>query len=362
MTSNKNQNLQGAIEAYFPDHQGYDAEPFGSGHINDTYKIRLAGQSNSYILQRINTQVFGNPKGIIDTHLKLQEIIFRQHSRVSIAEIIPNHQGGYLTTDKDGNVWRLTGFIEDSYTIEVVEATWQAYEAGLAFGWFAKTFSHLDVKDFTEPIKDFHRLSYRMSQLHKAMAENKAGKLDSVKKVLDFFMERAEMLSKIECLVHEGRIPLRIVHNDTKINNLLFRGGKAVAVIDLDTTGPGTLFYDFGDAIRTIANTAKEDETNLSKVQFHIGNFGAFTRGYLSQVKYIITGLEKEFMYLAPVLMTFIMGIRFLTDHFNGNIYYKVAYPEHNLHRCLVQKKLIALMEEHEPEMKSIINSSINSD
>ncbi|MDZ4059159.1 MAG: phosphotransferase, partial [Bacteroidales bacterium] len=163
-------------------------------------------------------------------------------------------------------------------------------------------------------------------------------------------------LSLIETLTNEGKIPLRVVHNDTKINNLLFRDKKAVAVIDLDTVGPGILYYDYGDALRTSACTAKEDEKNLDLVRFNIEAFKAFSNGYLPQVKSILSNEEREWFYLAPVLLTYIMGIRFLTDYLNGDKYYKISYPGHNLDRSRVQMTLIRSMEEFETNMKSIID------
>jgi hypothetical protein len=354
--------LQEIVNNFFPEETIFEVKPFGHGHINDTYKLTLANEKGHFILQRINTDVFRNPLGIAQTHLKLQQIIGSGEQEYSIARILPTKTQGILYTDKVGNAWRMTNFISDSYTIEVVKHGWEAYQAGLAFGWFVKVCSKLDASDFPEAIKDFHKLSFRLQQLDQAISENKSGRLDSVLYLVEFYKKREDSLMVIEKLVETGEIPLRIVHNDTKINNLLFRGQSAAAVIDLDTVGPGILYYDYGDALRTSGNTAAEDEKDLNKVDFNMNAFESFTKGFINQVKTIITPGEVEYFYKAPVLLTFIMGIRFLADYINGDTYYKTTYADHNLSRSLVQKKLIESMESRENQMKEIIKKALHQE
>ncbi|RPH28487.1 MAG: hypothetical protein EHM93_18725 [Bacteroidales bacterium] len=353
--------LSEVIHNYFPKSRNSEVIPFGNGHINDTYKLAVSNMPQDFILQRINTDVFKNPQGIVDTHLKLQKSIRKYSDSLTIAELIPNTSGNFLTIDQRGNAWRVTTFINDSYTIDVVDEDWQAFEAGFGYGWFAKACSEFNASDFKEAITDFHRLSFRVNQLNEAIHLNKAGRLESVKDIVNFYKEREAKLSKIESYVDEGIIPLRVVHNDTKINNLLFRNKKVSAVIDLDTVGPGILFYDYGDALRTSANSALEDEKDLSKVHFNIQAFEAFTKGYITQVDSIITKSEIENFHLAPILMTYIIGIRFLTDYLNGDTYYKVAYPDHNIDRSKVQKKLIESIEYQENHIKNIIEKTLLS-
>lgn len=352
--------LERIVQQFFPDAAIAAIEPFGNGHINTTYKLDLKGNTDSFILQLINTDVFKDPQGIADTHARLQEAIFSGDQPLGIAELIPTVKGEKLYTDPEGGVWRMTTFIEDSYTIEVVDEAWQAMEAGNGFGWFAKACNELDATTFKESIKDFHRLSFRIWQLDEAIRENRAGRLDGIIDVVNFYKDRQETLSQIERMVDEGKIPLRVVHNDTKINNILFKGEKATAVIDLDTVGPGILYYDYGDALRTSANKAAEDEQDLAKVAFNMDAFKAFTKGYMAQVKPILSEEEANYFYLAPFLMTFIMGIRFLADYLNGDVYYKTAYIKHNIVRSSVQMKLIESMEAHEQEMKRIIEEALN--
>lgn len=347
------------VKQYFPYNAVSEIKPFGDGHINDTYKLELEGVENTYILQRINTNVFKDPQGIAETHLKIQDFISKRKNPVAIAQIIPTADGRLIHFDAEGNAWRLTSFIVNSYSVNVVEEPWQAFEAGTGFGWFVKACDGLDASGFKEAIKDFHRLSFRIWQLDEAINGDKAGRLAQVQDVVDFFKSRQQSLSLIETMVDEGKIPLRVVHNDTKINNLLFRGKKAAAVIDLDTVGPGIIYYDYGDALRTGASTAAEDEKDLEKVGFNMEAFEAYTRGYMGQVSTVITQNEEKYFYLAPRLMTFIMGIRFLADYLNGDVYYKVAHPQHNIDRSKVQKKLIECMEAREDEMKAIISKSL---
>ncbi len=343
------------IKKYFPNGTVKECTAFGNGHINDTYKLVVEGEPNDYVLQRINNNVFPNTKGVVETHLKLMEVFAKNNSNIGIADVKPDASGNYLVDD----VWRLTNFIKDSYSLEVVKEDWQAYETGSAFGLFAKTCSTLDASQFPEAIKDFHKLSFRLAQLDDAIKNNLANRLDGVKDIVDFYKNRESKLRNIEALINSGKIPLRVVHNDTKINNLLFRGEKAVAVIDLDTVGPGILYYDYGDALRTSANTALEDEKDLSLVSFNMSAFEAFTKGYMQQVRPFINEAEKEFFYLAPVLMAYIMGIRFFADYLNGDTYYKTLYSDHNLVRARVQKKLIESMEENQDAMKKIIAENL---
>lgn len=348
-------NLKRIAGEFFPSKVVAEIIPFGEGHINDTYKLRLAGTQYPYILQRINTAVFRNPVGLALTHQKIQDALSGQDHPLVIAQLMPTSKGEFIHFDEEENAWRMTSFIGDSHTVEVVEEPWQAYEAGRGFGWFNKICHHLDATDFKEAIKDFQRVSFRMRQLDEAAEKDHKGRLESVKDIVAFYKDRQELSCLLEKLTDQGVIPLRVVHNDTKINNLLFRGQRAAAVIDLDTVGPGIIHYDYGDALRTGGNTSSEDEKDLGKVDFNMKAFEAFTRGYMEQVRDFVTEVEKDYLYLAPRLMAFIMGIRFLADYLNGDVYYKTAYPGHNLSRSKVQRRLIERMEALEDDIKQII-------
>ncbi|MDP2423976.1 MAG: aminoglycoside phosphotransferase family protein [Bacteroidales bacterium] len=343
------------IQRFFPSKKVTAVIPFGRGHINETFRVHFEGEQESYILQRINTQVFVNPQQIVENHLKVQKHLTQTNHKIIIPRLLKTVENEYIFFDQHQNAWRMTNFVENSYTLEIVTEEWQASEAGNAFGWFARACSGLNALDLVEVIPNFHRLSFRLEQLDEAITNNKANILATVTELTDFYLQRRDQLMLIETLTDTGIIPQHVVHNDTKINNLLFRDEKAVAVIDLDTVGPGVLFYDYGDAIRTISNTAGEDEQNICQVDFNFKFFSVFSRAYLGQVKSMLVFPDEEFFYLAPVLMTYIMGIRFLTDYLNGDVYYKTSYPDHNLVRSRVQKKLIECMEAQADEMKNAI-------
>lgn len=347
--------IKDIVSKFFPGKRVVEASPYGNGHINDTYKVVIEGESEPLILQKINVAVFTNPDGLVDNHIKILDSLETGKSDLEIPTLCPAAAGGYLHVDESEGVWRMMNFITDSYSIGIVTQDWQACQAGNGYGWFAKSCAGLDATEFVEAIKDFHRLSFRVGQLDDAIDGDKAGRLAGVQELVDFYKERQDKLMVIERMVDAGEIPLRVVHNDTKIDNLLFRGEKACAVIDLDTVGPGILYYDFGDSIRTISNSAAEDEKDLSKVNFNADAYREFARGYLEQVKSLTTPGEAGRYYLAPVLMTYIMGIRFLADYLNGDVYYKTGYPEHNLVRSSVQRRLIECMEEQEGFMKKVI-------
>lgn len=348
--------LEKIISKFFPGRIVSKAEAYGNGHINDTYKVVFEGEPEAYILQKININVFTNPDGLVANHIKIQKHLKGDEAELEIPSLLPLSSGGYLYKSEDEGVWRMMNFIPDSYSIGIVSEGWQASQAGFGYGWFARSCAGLDASDFVEAIKDFHRLSFRVWQLDEAIKGDKAGRLEDTRELVDFYKNRQEKLMLIERMVDAGEIPQRVVHNDTKIDNLLFRGEKSCAVIDLDTVGPGILYYDFGDSIRTISNSAAEDEKDLEKVKFNAEAFGEFAKGYLSQVKSITTEGEAGYYYLAPVLMTYIMGIRFLADYLNGDVYYKVGYAEHNVVRSRVQRRLIECMEEKENYMKELIS------
>ncbi len=348
-------NLKDIINQFFIDPKIKEEQVFGNGHINSTYKLSIENDDCEYILQKINKQVFKNPQNIIQNHLKFQKLIKTAMNDLEIPHLIPTLDHQYLYMDKDHNAWRMINFIKESETVEVFSNDWQAFEAGKGFGWFAQKCSVLNPSEFYEAIPNFHRLSFRINQFKDAIKDDCANRLEGARYLVNSYKEKEKKLQEIEDLIESGKIPVRLVHNDTKINNLLFRNEKAVAVIDLDTVGPGTIFYDYGDALRTIANTAAEDEKDLSMVHFNLNAFDLFSKAYLNQTKSILTEYEKKYLFLAPQLMTFIIGIRFLTDYLNGDKYYKVKFPEHNLIRSLVQNKLISEMENHSEKMKQII-------
>jgi len=354
------ENLHPIIQNFLPSCHCSKVEPLGKGHINHTYKVTLSGDKCQYVLQRINMSVFANPLGLAITHSKLWNYWAKEPRELKVARVLPSALGNLIHTDQNGEAWRLSEFIADSYSIDVATESWQAYEAGGGFGWFLNLCSSLDPTGFEEAIQDFHSVSHRLNQLDDAMKQDLAGRLESVGELVHFFNSRHKKMLAIEELLKSGRIPMRVVHNDTKISNLLFRHKKAVAIIDLDTVGPGSLLYDYGDALRTVASTAPEDEKNRTKVNFCLERFSNFTAGFAKEVNGFITKEEIKHLCVAPALMTFIMGVRFLADYLNGDVYYKVSHENHNLERALVQKKLIEDIESKEFEMRQVINAQFD--
>jgi Ser/Thr protein kinase RdoA (MazF antagonist) len=338
-----------------------NAFPFGSGHINDSYKV-LTNDKN-YLLQRINHEVFKDVRGLTSNISKvsdhLADKLTGSHSVMQTLSSIRTLNGEFIYKDEEENYWRIFDFIENSKSYNRVENPELAYEGGKAYGWFIKMLNDFPVNTLVETIPMFHDMDFRLENFQKALNTNPAGRAEEVSKDIEFVNQRAEEMKRILKLGRESKIPIRVTHNDTKINNVLFdQEGKGICVIDLDTVMPGYVHYDFGDAIRTFTNKADEDEKDLAKVSISLPLFEAFTKGFLSETKSILTPTEIENFVLSARTMTFIIGLRFLTDFIDGDVYYKTHYPGHNLVRANVQFKLIESMEAQVSLMEEIIRKS----
>jgi len=335
-----------------------NAYPFGSGHINDSYKV-LTNDKN-YLLQRINHEVFKDVRGLTSNTSKvsdhLAEKLTRKGSHMQILVAIRTLNGEFIYKDDDENYWRVFDFIESSKSYNRVDNPDLAFEGGKAYGWFINMLNDFQVNTLFDTIPRFHDMNFRLENFLKAVKSNPAGRVGEVQKEIDFINQRVDEMKLVLNLGKEGKIPIRVTHNDTKINNVLFdQDEKAICVIDLDTVMPGYVHYDFGDAIRTFTNTAEEDEKDVSKVSMNISLFEAFAKGFLSETKSILTPAEIETLALSARIMTYIIGLRFLTDFIEGDIYYKTHYPLHNLTRARVQFRLIESMEEQMDQMEEII-------
>lgn len=325
----------------FTGRKDFSFQNYGNGHIHDTYKVSLPNGKPVYILQKLNQSVFKNLSAILSNYLHLSPHFSPSEDQYRIPKLYPDSYGMYFLKDSDGFTWRLMEFIPETYSLNLPENETQTFQAGAAYGWFIRKLITADSSDFQEVIPDFHRLSFRMKQLSDAVKSDPVDRLKEVLELLDFYQQKAVELIEIEKMADCGIIPMRLVHNDTKLNNLLFRNERVCAVIDLDTVGPGIVLNDFGDAVRTLCNTAAEDEKDLGKVKFNSAYYEQFKRGFLSETESHLTAMEIESLTKAPILMTTIMGIRFLTDYINGDTYYKTKYPEHNLVRSKVQRRFI---------------------
>ena len=334
--------------------------PFGSGHINDTFKVEIIGKN--FLLQRINHQIFKNVEGLTQNLINVTRHLHLKNSNPAyeILNAIPLLNGKPLYKDDSGNNWRLFDFIENSISYDLVENTKLAFEGGKAYGNFIKLLDDFPAETLIETIPDFHNIDFRLNNFYKSVEVDVADRVKTVKSEIEFIKNRVNEMSRIRLLGLKGSIPLRVTHNDTKINNVLFNeAGHAKCVIDLDTVMPGYIHYDFGDAIRTFTNTALEDEKDLNKVSINMEYFEAFSKGFLSETSKVLNSIEIENLAFSAKLMTYIIGLRFLSDYLDGDTYYKTKYPEHNLQRARVQFKLLEDMENHFIKMQSIISSLV---
>ena len=332
-----------------------DIEPYGNGHINDTYCV---GTPRS-ILQRINTNIFKDPDGLMEN---IENVTAFLRKKIQAEGGDPDRETLTVIKTRDGqncykhdpnNVFRMYKFVEHTKSIENDKTYDDLYQAGLGFGRFQRMLEDFPVEILHETIPDFHNTPKRVEALKLAIEENRAGRKDSVLEEIRFALEKAAFADKVVKGIAEGKIPMRVTHNDTKINNILFDEitGEAVCVIDLDTVMPGSMLYDFGDALRMGGSTGAEDETDLSKVHFDAKAFECFTKGYIKEMKDSLTEEELALLPFSVKLLTYECGIRFLTDYLNGDTYFKIHREHHNLDRARNQFKLVADIETMEEEL-----------
>lgn len=342
-----------------------EIKPLGSGLINDTYKVTtVEADAPDYVLQRINHAIFQNVEMLqsnieaVTRHIrkKLEEKREADVER-KVLHFIPTAERKTYWYDGE-NYWRIMTFIPRAKTYETVNPEY-SYYAGAAFGNFQAMLA--DIPDtLGETIPDFHNMEFRLKQLRDAVAADAAGRVQEVQYFLDEIEKRADEMCKAERLYREGKLPKRVCHCDTKVNNMMFdEDGTVLCVIDLDTVMPSFIFSDYGDFLRSGANTGLEDDKNLDNVNFNMEIFQAFTKGYLESGKSFLLPIEIENLPYAAALFPYMQCVRFLADYINGDTYYKIQYPEHNLVRTKAQFKLLQSVEEHTSEMKKFIDSCI---
>jgi hypothetical protein len=340
--------------------------PYGSGHINDTYCAYYdqAGLRVRYIHQRINHNIFKDPAALMENigrvteHalLKLQEEKNVEAYRRTLT-CIPAKTGKPYAVDSEGNFWRTYPFIERARTYDILETAEQAEEAARAFGEFQKLGADLPGEPLKETIPNFHNTKSRYQDLKDAIASDTHGRAVSVQKEIDWFLSREGDANKIVDLLEAGEIPVRVTHNDTKLNNVMLDdvSGEGVCVIDLDTTMPGSAIYDFGDMVRTATSPAPEDEVDTSKITMRMEMFEALVRGYLKSANSFLTDKERENLAFSGKLLTLECGSRFLTDYLNGDVYFKIHREGHNLDRTRSQMALVESIESQLPEMEKMV-------
>ena len=353
------------VKSFLPNENMISCMPIGNGHINSTYMVET--EKGFYSLQEINTKIFSNVEGLMSNidkvteHLKNKAIKNGIDPHRATLNFLSNTETGKKYALCENHAYRMYEFIDDVFTIEAMEDPQNFYSAGLGFGTFAKQLSDFDASQLVETILNFHNTASRFNDFLASIEFNYQNRLDSVQSEVDFVKARKSFMSLFVNKLSNGELPLRVTHNDTKINNLLFDKvtGAPAVVIDLDTVMPGSYLYDFGDAIRSGATHAAEDEQDLSKVDFDLGLYEQFTKGYLESCGDSLTPMEIKMLPYASIMLTLECGMRFLTDHLNGDTYFKVHRENHNLDRARTQFKLVKDMEDHLDDMTAIINKYV---
>ena len=341
------------VESFIIDGDVTSIAPYGEGHINSTFLVKTT--KKNYILQKINTVVFKKPENVMNNIVLVTEFIAKS-GKMSLT-VVRTKSGEPMLRTEDG-CYRVYDFIEDSVTYQSAESIEIFKNAGYAFGEFQNALADFDASLLFETIERFHDTPKRFNDFKMALENNKSGRKDTCLDEINFVLERENTYGEIVKALAEKRIPLRVTHNDTKLNNILMDGETKMgkAVIDLDTVMPGSMLYDFGDSIRFGASTAPEDEKDLSKVKFDINLFRAYAEGFLAAVKDSITEGEKNLLAYGAYLMTMECGMRFLADYIDGDTYFATKYPEHNLVRCRTQFKLASEMQAQMDEMNKIVD------
>ena len=332
-------------------------ERFGDGHINITYNL-----NNEYVIQRINTEVFPNPAGVMDNcwavtnHIRNKLAAEGKSTERQTLEFVPTVDGKPFYQGEEGT-FRVYKFIDEAYTLTNEKTPDILYKAAKAIGKFQQILADFDAEKLFTVIPDFHNTPKRVENLKKSVEKNASGRAGLVKEEIEFAYDVAKMAGAITDAIADGSVPLRVSHNDTKLNNVLFDANTddSLCLIDLDTVMSGSYLYDFGDAMRFGASTAAEDCTDLDKVNFDLEIFEAFTKGYLECAGDILTDGEKKLIYTSVILMTYECGIRFLADYIDGDVYFRTHYDNHNLDRARNQFKLVKDMLAKKEQGEAIV-------
>jgi Ser/Thr protein kinase RdoA (MazF antagonist) len=344
------------------------AETFKIGHINETYSATYdqGGMRVRYIHQKINKTVFKNPPAVmqnvmrVTTHIRrgLEDQNARDITRRSLV-VIPTRSGKSYYRNSDGEYWRTFVFVEGVQTFESVQSPEQALQAGRAFGEFQSLLVDLPGERLNETIPDFHNTRKRFTALQQALQKDHFNRAKEAKPEIQFALQREPVVDVILNAMAKRKIPERITHNDTKFNNVMLDTltGEAKCVVDLDTVMPGCALYDFGDMVRTTTSPTLEDEQDLSQVKMQMPMFKTLAEGYLATAGRFLTKAEKSYIAFSGKLITFEIGIRFLTDYLSGDTYFRIHRPAHNLERCRTQFKLVESIERQEAAMQKYVNT-----
>ena len=363
-------NLNEAIAAFPIEGELVGALRYGDGHINDTFCVYTqldSGDVKRYILQRLSSVAFKEPDQLMQNISKVTSFLQEKiktaggDARKEAMNLIRTKSGQFYFTDSNFENWRLYDFIEGTYYLSKVENAEQFYESARTFGKFQALLADFPAAELYETIKNFHNTVDRLNKLKKSVEADKMNRVKEVADELGFVEKRVADCRVLVDQLNNGTLPLKVTHNDTKLNNILFdkNSDKGICVIDLDTVMPGLCAYDFGDSIRFGANTAAEDEQDLSKVKFDLNLFEVYTKGYAESSKETLSEAEIKSLPWGAKLMTLECGIRFLTDYLDGDVYFSVKKdrPKHNLDRCRTQLKLVREMENVWEQMLEIVEN-----
>ncbi len=338
---------------------------FGNGHINSTFLVK---ESPFRILQRINATVFRNPVavmeniGAVTAHLRDKIKADGGDPERETLTLVPTLDGKPYYIASSGDLYRMYLYIDGTVSLDQADSPEVFAASAHAFGKFQRMLGDFPAHTLNEVIPHFHDTVDRLRLFREALEKDTVGRAKDAELEIRFVLDRAAYVSRVTDAIAEGSVPLRVTHNDTKLNNVMVDADThaPVCVIDLDTVMPGSMLYDFGDALRFGASTGSEDEVDLSKIEFDLAYFEAFTKAFLEEVGESITPRERELLAFSALLMTLECGMRFLTDYLNGDVYFRTYYPQHNLDRCRTQFKLVADMEQKMQQMERIVASASN--
>lgn len=357
--------IEEAIAQFAVEGRLMERRPYGNGHINDTFLLVYEipeGVKKRYILQRMNHDIFRKPQELMENIVNVTEYLRKMiisqggEPERETLNVVKTRDGKSNYRDSGGNYWRMFLFIEHTVCLEKVESAKDFYDSAVAFGNFQRMLADYPAETLHETIPNFHHTPSRFRAFQKAVQEDKLGRAALAREEIAFAMEREKDTPVLTDLLAAGQLPLRVTHNDTKLNNILFdeESRKALCIIDLDTVMPGLSHYDFGDSIRFGASTGEEDERDLEKIELDLSLYEAFTKGYLEGCGGRLTDKEIETLPMGAKLMTYECGIRFLADYLEGDVYFKIHRDGHNLDRARTQFKLVADMEAKWDDMRAI--------
>ena len=341
----------------------FQSYPIVDGHIHDGWYIYSNHpQFPEAILQKVNTHVFTNPAGLMENIYNVTTYLQNQYPTQKKLFLISTRSGLIYYHSPDGSDWRMYEKISNSYSTQITKNLSQVSEAGRVTGLFLKQLQNYPVESLHIPIPDFHNTPKRYQDFLTALSQAEPNLISKVQPEIDFLQERSSQFGLFWNALMENHLPWRVTHNDTKLDNVLFDldTHQAVCLIDLDTIMPGSALFDFGDALRAMGNPVAEDEPDLTKVEFQIPVFEAYTQGYLAEAGDILTSKELKCLAFSPWMITIEIGMRFLTDYAQGNQYFRIHYPDQNLNRCRTQFKLVADLEKQRLLMEEIVQETIN--